>query len=286
MGRDPARGRYKRRVKKIAIATCAVKPEADPDEELLLARLREKGASVRMVAWDGPSPEVAADEVCVVRSTWNYFTKLDAFLAWVDRVPRLVNPAPVIHGNVRKTYLRDLEARGVAIVPTAWAGAAGAGDVAATMRERGWDCVVIKPVVSAGSFATKRFTLAEVAEAQAFLEGAGREMMIQRWMPAVDTSGERSIVWIDGEVSHAIRKSPRFAGGHESVTSVDVAEDERELAERVLTLVPPGLSYARVDMIRDEGVLRLMELELVEPSLFLLQHPPALERFASALVAL
>ncbi|MFO0739253.1 MAG: hypothetical protein U0270_25375 [Labilithrix sp.] len=273
-------------MKKIAIATCAVKPEADPDEELLLARLRDKGASVRMVAWDGPSPEVGADEICVVRSTWNYFTKLEAFLAWVDRVPRLVNPGPVIHGNVRKTYLRDLEARGVAIVPTAWAGDAGAGDVAATMRERGWASVVIKPVVSAGSFATKRFTLAEAAEAQAFLDGTGREMMIQRWMPAVDTSGERSIVWIDGEVSHAIRKSPRFAGGHESVTSVEVAEDERELAERVLTLVPPGLSYARVDMVRDEGVLRLMELELVEPSLFLLQHPPALERFASALVAL
>jgi hypothetical protein len=264
-------------VNKIAIATCAVKPEADPDEDLLLARLREKGASVRLVAWDGDAPDVADDELCVVRSTWNYFAKLDAFLAWVDRVPKLLNPAGIIHGNVRKTYLRDL---GVPIVPTAW----GHPNVAATMRENGWDAVVIKPVVSAGSFSTKRFTLAEADAAQAFLDGAGREMMIQAWMPAVDTSGERSIVWIDGCVSHAIRKSPRFAGGHESVTSVDVAEDERELAERVVAPLRDRLLYARVDLIRDGDVLRLMELELVEPSLFLKQHPPALERFATALL--
>jgi hypothetical protein len=269
-------------VKKIAIATCAVKPEADPDEELLLARLREKGASVRMVAWDGPSPDVADDELCVVRSTWNYFEKVEAFLAWVHRVPRLLNPPRIIEGNVRKTYLRELGARGVAIVPTAWA--AENPDVAGVMRERGWDTVVIKPVVSAGSFATRRFTLAEVAAAQAFLDGAGREMMIQAWMPAVDTSGERSLVWLDGHVSHAVRKSPRFADGHESVTSVEVAVDERAFAERILEPFREHLLYARVDLVRDHDTLRLMELELVEPSLFLKQHPPALERFATALL--
>jgi hypothetical protein len=269
-------------VKKIAIATCAVKPEADPDEELLLARLREKGASVRMVAWDGPSPDVADDELCVVRSTWNYFEKIDAFLAWIDRVPRLLNPRSIIQGNVRKTYLRDLEARGVTIVPTMWA--AENTDVATVMRDRGWDTVVIKPVVSAGSFSTRRFTIAEAPAAQAFLDHAGREMMIQAWMPAVDTSGERSLVWLDGHVSHAVRKSPRFADGHESVTSVDVADDERAFAERVLEPFREHLLYARVDLVRDHDTLRLMELELVEPSLFLKQHPPALERFATALL--
>lgn len=271
-------------MKKIAIATCAVKPEADPDEDLLLAKLREKGASVRLVAWDGPDPEVADDELCVLRSTWNYFEKLEAFLAWVDRVPRLLNPREVIHGNVRKTYLRDL---GVPIVPTAW-GHPAVGD---TMRANGWDAVVIKPVVSAGSFMTKRFTLDEADAADAFLRSTNREMMIQAWMPAVDTTGERSIVWLDGEVSHAIRKSPRFAGGHESVTSVDIADDERAFAENVLaqlgkigTPAAEKLLYARIDVIRDGDTLRLMELELVEPSLFLKQAPSALERFAAALM--
>lgn len=276
-------------MKKIAVATCAVKPEPDVDEPLLLARLRDKGASVRLVAWDGPAPDVAHDELCVLRSTWNYFEELDAFLAWIDRVPNLKNPASIVHRNVRKTYLRELEARGVAIVPTLWCDASSSIDVATVMRARGWDTVVIKPVVSAGSFATKRFTLAQAAEAQAFLDAAGRDMMIQRWMPAVDTSGERSIVWLDGEVSHAVRKSPRFANEHESVTSVDVADDERRFAESVLeaNLIEPGradLLYARVDLIRDGDTLRLMELELVEPSLFLKQHPPALERLTDALL--
>lgn len=281
-------------MKKIAIATCATKPEPDPDEELLLARLREKGAAVRMVAWDAPEADVAPDELCVVRSTWNYFRKLDAFLAWVDRVPRLLNAGPVIHANVRKSYLRDLEAGGIAIVPTVWAPLGARTSVATTMKEHGWDAVVIKPLVSAGSFATRRFTLPEAGEAQAFLDGADRAMMIQRWMPAVRTSGERSVVWIDGAVSHAVRKSPRFAGEHESVDLVDVADDEAAFADHILSPLrariydhgDPDLLYARVDVIRDDdGRLRLMELELVEPSLFLLQHPPALERFASAILA-
>lgn len=283
---------------KIAIATCVNKPEPDPDEELLLEALRERGCEVRLVAWDAAngSSAVAPDELCVIRSTWNYFEDVHRFLAWVDSVPRLFNPASIVRTNVRKTYLRDLEASGIPIVPTAWGPAVLGGDsgrhpdVATTMRERGWDTVVIKPVVSAGSFATRRFTRSEAAEAQAFLESAGREMMIQRWVPAVDTrnggTGERSLVWIAGTVTHAVCKSPRFAGGHEAVTSVPVADDERAFATKILAPLEPLLLYARADIIRDGDTLRLMELELVEPSLFLRQHPPALARFANAVAAL
>lgn len=269
---------------KIAIATCVNKPEPDPDEALLLEALHERGCEVRLVAWDAAngSNAVGSDEACVIRSTWNYFEDVHRFLAWADSVPRLFNPASIVRNNVRKTYLRDIEASGIPIVPTAW----GHPDVATTMRERGWNTVVIKPVVSAGSFSTRRFTLAESAEAQSFLESAGREMMIQPWMAAVDDAGERSLVWIAGTVTHAVRKSPRFAGGHEAVTSVPVADDERAFAARILAPLEPHLLYARVDMIRDGGTLRLMELELVEPSLFLKQHPPALERFANAVAAL
>ncbi len=272
---------------KIALATCAILPEPDPDQDLLIHRLEEKGAHVRMLAWDGPEPMPEADEIVVVRSTWNYHLHLPAFLAWLERVEerapgKIFNPAAVIRGNVEKTYLRDLEAR-VAVVPTAWAHP----NVGDTMRARHWDSVVIKPVVSGGSFRTQRFTLAEAEQAQAFLDGAGRPMMIQRWIPAVDTAGERSLVWVGGELLHAVRKTPRFSDGHESVSeSIAIADDERAFAERVLAPLADQILYARVDIIRDDAELRLMELELVEPSLFLRQHPPALERFASAIVAL
>jgi len=99
---------------------------------------------------------------------------------------------------------------------------------------------------------------------------------------------ERSLVWIDGELTHAIRKSPRFAGGSESVSDEQpIAPDERALAERVLAPLSGELLYARVDVVRDDdagGAPRLMELELIEPSLFLRQCPRALDRLASAIV--
>ena len=109
--------------------------------------------------------------------------------------------------------------------------------------------------------------------------------MVQRWMPSVETYGERSLVWIDGEITHAIRKTPRFAGGVEQVSGeVPIADDERAFAERALAPFASELLYARVDMVRDaEGVLRIMELELIEPSLFFQQSPAALARFVTAI---
>jgi hypothetical protein len=110
--------------------------------------------------------------------------------------------------------------------------------------------------------------------------------MVQPYVRSVDGHGERCLVFLDGELSHAIRKNPRFADGHESVSGpVPVDADERAAAESILKLVNAPLLYARVDLARDEqGTPRLMELEVIEPSLFLMQHPPAIERFADAII--
>jgi hypothetical protein len=105
-------------------------------------------------------------------------------------------------------------------------------------------------------------------------------------MPSVESTGERSVVWIDGEITHAIRKTLRLAGGVESVSdAVPIADDERAFALRAMAAVrSDDLLYGRVDMIRDEaGDLHVMELELVEPSLFFRQHRPALDRFVAAI---
>src|ERR1700743_1517562 len=125
---------------RIAIATCVKLPEPDPDEEVLLAALRAKGADVRMLPWDGadPAQQAAADELVVIRSTWDYYRDLAGFLAWVDRtaaVAKLLNPASILRWNADKRYLRELEGRGIAIVPTAWE----TTDVAKTVDARGWD---------------------------------------------------------------------------------------------------------------------------------------------------
>jgi glutathione synthase/RimK-type ligase-like ATP-grasp enzyme len=181
-----------------------------------------------------------------------------------------------------KTYLRELEARGIDVVPTRFV---EKGENA-RLADVAWKDVVVKPVVSAGSFCTERFDHDD-PKGQIFLDGLSRErdVMIQKWMPAVNDYGERSLVWIDGEITHAIRKSPRFAGGVEVVSGeMPIAPEERAFAERVIAAAPAkDLLYGRVDIIRDDdGVLRVMELELVEPSLFFKQCPRALDRFVRA----
>jgi glutathione synthase/RimK-type ligase-like ATP-grasp enzyme len=277
---------------RVALATCAELPEPDVDEPLLVSALRAAGAEVDVLAWDDASADFASRDLVVVRSTWNYYARVDDFVAWAERTgrqTRVRNAPGVIAWNAKKTYLRELEARGVAIVPTEFVSRGAPCDVAELLARRGWASLVIKPVVSAGSFRTARFTASQADEAQRFLDAltADRDAMVQEWMPAVESYGERSLVFVDGELTHAIRKEPRFAGGDEHVSgeAVPITDDERAFAARVLDASgAPDLLYARVDTIRDGETLRLMELELVEPSLFFAQSPEALARFVRAIL--
>jgi glutathione synthase/RimK-type ligase-like ATP-grasp enzyme len=278
---------------KVALATCKQLPEPDVDEALLVGALTQRGVEARLVAWDDPDARLEDGELVVVRSTWNYHKDVEGFLAWVERTARtarLFNPVAVIRGNVRKTYLRELASSGIPIIPTRFVERREPCSLKEVFAKHGWSKVVIKPTVSAGSFRTQSFEDRDHAEGQCFLDEltAEREVMIQQWMPSVEGYGERSLVWIDGALTHAIRKSPRFQHASESVSSaVPIADDERALADRVLALLPSDLLYARVDVVRDEengNVLRLMELELIEPSLFLKQCPAAVERLVDGIV--
>ncbi len=268
------------------LATCRELPEPDPDEALLVEALRARGADVHLAAWDHLGADFMAD-VCVIRSTWNYYHAPEAFLAWaarVNRITRLYNPLPVVRWNHNKRYLADLERAGVPVVPTVYP----TGSVADAMRALGTDHAVIKPVISAASFETMRVH-GNVAEAEAHAKKIARrcDVMVQPYVKSVEGYGERSLVWIAGELTHAVRKSPRFGGEHESVSeALPIEPDERALAEAALATVREPLLYARVDVARDDaGRPMIMELELIEPSLFLLQSPGALHRFADAIVA-
>jgi hypothetical protein len=268
---------------RVALATCQKLPEPDPDEQLLVDALRERGIDATLSAWDDPTADFAVD-ACVIRSTWNYYRALDAFLDWAARtasITRLWNPLRVIRWNAHKRYLADLANRGVPTVPTHYS-----TDVARAMQTLG-DTLVIKPTVSAASFETMRVTRANIAEAEAHAQRIAErcEVMIQPYVASVEGYGERSLVWIDGELTHAIRKSPRFGGEQESVSdALPIADDERALADKTLGTVGEELLYARIDVARDEANRpMIMELELIEPSLFLLQSTRALDRFADAI---
>lgn len=274
----------------VGIATCHRLPEPDVDQERLLAALANAGITATMAAWDDPAVDWRRFELVVIRSTWNYIQYLEAFLAWADRgaaATRLYNPAPVVRWNCHKSYLRDLEREGIMVVPTAWLDRGASGSLAAIMDERGWDQVVIKPQVGAGSFKTERFDRSQLAHGEAFLAALvqQREVMVQPYLRSVEGYGERSLIWIDGELTHAIRKSPRLGDAPEQVSeAMPIADDERRLAEGLMATRGPGLLYGRVDLARDDGgVCRVMELELVEPSLFLRQGPAALDRLVQGI---
>ena len=282
----------------VAWVSCEAPPDADHDEELGLAALARAGLSVEKVAWDDPSSSPARYHTCILRSCWNYFEDPAAFAEWLRGAAAssiLLNGLDVALWNLHKRYLISLEQAGVPIVATALVDRGEELALRELVTARGWAELVVKPAISAGSFATRRFSAQQIAQAQAFLDEhlAARDMMVQRFVPSVETVGERCFVWIAGELTHAIDKRPRFSGDEESVSeALPVGAAERELCEAVLRAAARAgsfdladLLYARIDTVELDGQRVLGELELLEPSLFLLQAPAALERFVEAVAA-
>ena len=278
---------------KLRVATCKTLPEVDADAAPLAAALARAGFDAEVLAWDDPTVDWSLPIPTVLRSTWNYALDVHGFLAWIDRVSAaatLINPRDIVHGNVHKRYLVELAKRGVPVVPTIVVERGGEIDLVAAATQLGAHKIVIKPEVGAGSLGTRVFTVPGPPTnptphshlAALTKRGAA---LVQPYIASVESYGERSLVWIDGELSHAIRKSPRFAGDSERIEGpFPIADDERAVAEAALAPVADRILYGRVDLARDElGQPRIMELELVEPSLFFARQPGSADRFAAAL---
>jgi hypothetical protein len=281
---------------RIHLVSCKQLPEPDADEELLNEALVRAGAEPVVCGWDDPAVDWSRAPIAVIRSTWNYFLLYEEFLKWVKRasaVTRLYNSPRVVVWNSHKAYLLELEQRGFPIIPTELVVRNSAPSLKAIAGARGWSHVVVKPAVSGGSLFTQQFRDAELeSEGEKFLAGHARErdMMVQPYVRSVDGYGERSLIWLGGQLSHAIRKSPRFIGNNERVshTSLPIAPEERAFAEKVIeaTRGDDELVYARVDIARDENDQpMLMEVELIEPSLFLKQEPGSADRLAKAIIS-
>ena len=285
----------------IALATCAALPELDPDEQLVVAPLEERGVRVSARVWDDPSVDWAAFDLVVIRSTWDYTARRDQFVTWarsVERVARLANPADVAAWNTDKRYLNDLAGSGLPIVPTQWLAPGRRPELPPAGR------VVLKPSVGAGSFDAGTFVLDEPAQSAAArahaerLLSAGVSVMVQPYLAAIDKEGEAGLIYVGGRFSHAVTKGAMLSGQQreqvaglykaETITPRQPSGDELRLAERVLAAVPGGperLTYARVDLVPgDDGRPLLIELELTEPSLFMATAPGSEDRFADAIV--
>jgi glutathione synthase/RimK-type ligase-like ATP-grasp enzyme len=266
---------------RIGLATSAAFPDLFSDDEPLRAALLARGAEVVPLVWDADHDWTAYDLV-VIRSTWDYHERRDAFVAWAASVPRLANSARVVRWNTDKTYLRDLADVGLPVVPTAWS-PASLGDVP-------WDDVVVKPAVSAGARDTMRCRRDD-PEGAALLDRirANGVAMVQPYLASVEDYGERSLLFAGGVHTHAVRRNPALSThGEERYDArlVDATGEELDLAYAVLAAAPEPVLYARVDLVRDDaGEPLLIELEVTEPQLFLRFSPEAAETLADAVVA-
>lgn len=290
------------RAMKLALVTCNDLPGWEKDDRPLHAELDARGIPFDQPAWDD-DVDWGAYDAALVRTTWDYMPRRDAFVAWAldaGTRTRLFNPAEVIQWNTHKGYLRELAAQGVPLAPTVWVDRGGEVDLAKVMAERGWSRGFIKPVVGACAVGTLRFDTTGLEAAQGHAEALLGEsgLMIQPYLSRVEVSGELSAICFDGEVCHAVQKIPvpgdyRVQDDHGAKDHpVTLSEQQADVVRQVLDAthrVAPGLDgepllYARIDLMWDDaGALCVAEIELVEPSLFFRHGPEAPKRLVDAL---
>ncbi|MCC6751641.1 MAG: hypothetical protein IT371_28575 [Deltaproteobacteria bacterium] len=280
----------------VALVTCRDWPLLTDDDRLLQRALGRRGVATEPVLWDEPSIDWSRYAVSLIRSTWDYVRRLPDYLAWAERAgarTRLENSASLVRWNTHKAYLATLAERGVPVVPTVWLPAGAPAKLGPLLAAQGWPAGVLKPVVSAGAWETVRVDAHEVASGQAHLDRLlpGHELMLQPYLDSVAAEGELSAIFFDGAPSHAVRKLP--AGGDfrvqpqhgGRVVPCPLDGELRAAGGRVLEALESSPLYARVDLLRDaDGVLRLVELELVEPFLYFEGSGGAEERLADLLV--
>lgn len=287
-------------VKTLGFATSIDWPDLAPDDRLLYEPLAALGIEARPVRWDDENGTDAAGaanlDAIVIRSTWGYIHHLAEFAAWIDHLdakgPAVWNPPDVLRWNMNKRYLIDLEQAGIPVVETEWVRRDSRTTLADISRDRAWDEMVIKPAVSAAAWQTHRLQ-ANDEHAEALLESMTREgdVMVQPFLQPIVDEGEWSLMFFNGRYSHAVLKRPgagdyrvqEFLGGSSTTPEPPVWMVEQ--AARILPYAPGDLLYARVDGIRDGDTFVLLELEVLEPSLFLDRSPLAPARFAEAIAA-
>lgn len=274
----------------VALITCSEYPQLSKDHVLLLPALAARGIDAAPLVWNDPAVDWSLPVVSVICSTWDYHFQRETFLNWawhVSQLHTLWNPFPLLRWNTHKSYLLDLERKGISVIPTLWLSQGASFKLDRLMKERNWSAVVVKPAVSAGAYETLLVREATMVQGQQHLERmlSRQDMLIQPFFSSVIHPGERSLIFIDGEITHAVKRQPAL--DLDSATQDQpVVPEEKEIrfAHEIFNKINSSVLYGRVDLVRDEHEhLYLMEVELVEPGLWLFFAPAAVERFADAI---
>jgi glutathione synthase/RimK-type ligase-like ATP-grasp enzyme len=266
------------------------------EDRLLSDAFQAIGFRAVRVDWSDPGLDWSRFRAAVFRTTWDYFTRFAEFNAWLGRVESqttLCNAPSIVRWNMDKHYLADLERQGVPIVPSRFLERGSTVSVAELLEESGQAQGIVKPCVSGGAHHTYRVHRENAEEIDSIVRPLLQDvsMMFQPFQEEIVRTGEDTLMVIDGRYTHAVRKVTKpgdfrvqaeFGGTvHELVPT----REHIEVAERAMAACSPAPAYGRVDMVRDnEGRLAVMELEVIEPELWLRYHPPAAEVMARGIV--
>jgi glutathione synthase/RimK-type ligase-like ATP-grasp enzyme len=281
---------------KIAILTCDRLKDLTSSDQKILAMLLKSGLDAQATVWDDENIDWESFDYLIFRNTWDYYEKETAFLAFLDYIERLniptLNSLPIVRKNIHKFYLRDFENKGIKIIPTVFI-EKGSTFSLSELKSSDWPKAVIKPAFSAGSYLTEVVTdenILELSEQYNVL-ATDKDLLFQKFMPEIQLIGETSLLFFNRKFSHSVCKVPKhgdfrvqsqFGGQYSSTT---VTENVMNQALDIINLVEGDLLFARIDGIIIDDIFYLMELELIEPDLYLEHHPEAYHTYFSELIS-
>ena len=265
------------------------------EEQLLKSALENQGLTVDITYWNNPSYDWSKTRSLIFRTIWDYFERFDEFLLWLEEVrhkTQLINSYELVKWNIDKHYLKELSEKGIQIVPTYFAKKNSKITLAEIIESQQWKDVVIKPAISASAYKTFKILEETVNSNEKLFNDLlnQRDMLVQPYINTIEKFGEASLIVIDGKFTHAILKKAKpgdfrvqddFGG-----TVHDYVPTKKEIgfAEMIIEKCKAKPLYGRVDIVWDqEKNIYLSELEIIEPELWLRNHPKSAESIAEAI---
>ena len=275
---------------RVALITGAEMAKPDPESHLLIRELGILGISSELISWRA-SLDWSLFDLVVIRTPWDYFLHLEEFLSWVEdveQVTKVLNSSRILRWNSHKKYLKELSSLGVPTVPTLWVNKNQQCDDLIDSTE--WPIVVVKPAVSIGAIGALKGQSKDNHVKQHLEEEVKKgDVMIQPFLESVADFGELSLIYFNGAYSHSILKKPQQGdyrvqdayGGTNALYEPEI--EAQKIGDQVLSYLPDFSLYARVDLVKYQNQWLLMELEAIEPELFLPIAPQASIRLAAAI---
>lgn len=270
-------------------------PTVENEDDKLLKFLQAKGLNIEKAIWNDPQVQWKNYDLALLKSPWDYFDLIEDFYHWLENLSakkvKLLNPVDTVKWNADKHYLQDIKANGLQVTPSIFLEKNTSVNLDSYFEEFKTDKFIIKPCISGGSKNTFKVTKENVAEVSTKLSALLTEeaFIAQPFLKEIEDEGEWSFLFFDQQFSHALLKKAKtgdFRVQHAHGGTIHPQEAPADLlqkAQQYVDLFAKGCLYARVDGAVVNGEFLLMELELIEPFLFLDTAPESYERYYQAL---